>query len=304
MISFFESASEQDIERFAKRLRNGLMSKFSFNVGQSKMLHLIAEVNGYENWQSLRGRLGCNIPADVADYFLQGSDTIHEDILDVEDKEDVVYLAMRNRNTGYVRATVLYRRADGWFKEVSEGMGPFAEACPTRILDLLSPTDDENTKRWRERCRITSSREGFLFDEDIPYHQLFYVGFPIKAGAVDIIHFARATEKTFEGIDRQGNRAKFTFENLGNTGNINFTAIPEFRNNTWPIEEILDDPFSGKLRLVRIGGDNGVDVLLKPGRRIISWCGYCSDLRNHYRDHGEGGLFDQISEKMRNGEDR
>ena len=39
------------------------------------------------------------------------------------------------------------------YKSQSEDMGPNASKAPAKILDLLSPTDNEYALAWRERCR-------------------------------------------------------------------------------------------------------------------------------------------------------
>ena len=54
MIPLFESTSEEDVEQFASLLRGALKNKFSFTLGQSKLLHLLAELNGHSSWQSFR----------------------------------------------------------------------------------------------------------------------------------------------------------------------------------------------------------------------------------------------------------
>lgn len=38
------------------------------------------------------------------------------------------------------------------YKDMSEDMGPFQCDCPKSILDLLSPTDNENANEWRKIC--------------------------------------------------------------------------------------------------------------------------------------------------------
>jgi len=35
---------------------------------------------------------------------------------------------------------------------IAEDEGPYASFCPQRILDVLSPTDNELALDWRERC--------------------------------------------------------------------------------------------------------------------------------------------------------
>lgn len=39
------------------------------------------------------------------------------------------------------------------YKDMDETMGPRIARCPERILDLLTPTDSEYAKAWRQRCR-------------------------------------------------------------------------------------------------------------------------------------------------------
>jgi len=38
------------------------------------------------------------------------------------------------------------------YKDMDETMGPNECDCPERILKLLTPTDNEYAKKWRERC--------------------------------------------------------------------------------------------------------------------------------------------------------
>lgn len=48
-----------------------------------------------------------------------------------------------------------------WYeiRGMSEIDGPVADFCPQRILDLLSPTENNEALHWRERCRHRLSRE-------------------------------------------------------------------------------------------------------------------------------------------------
>jgi hypothetical protein len=34
-----------------------------------------------------------------------------------------------------------------------ETEGPYAEFCPVRILDIMTPTDNSMAQEWRDRCR-------------------------------------------------------------------------------------------------------------------------------------------------------
>lgn len=39
------------------------------------------------------------------------------------------------------------------YKNMDETCGPYETDCPASILNLLSPTDNEFAKEWREKCR-------------------------------------------------------------------------------------------------------------------------------------------------------
>lgn len=43
------------------------------------------------------------------------------------------------------------------WKAMTESMGPFEDSCPERILDLLTETDDEDAREWRQRCRAKAT---------------------------------------------------------------------------------------------------------------------------------------------------
>jgi len=49
----------------------------------------------------------------------------------------------------------------GW-KSMEEEMGPYSYDCPARILDLLSPTDNENALVWRNKCRERAATQDAL----------------------------------------------------------------------------------------------------------------------------------------------
>lgn len=38
------------------------------------------------------------------------------------------------------------------YKDMDEAEGPYHYNCPERILRLLTPTDNEHARRWREKC--------------------------------------------------------------------------------------------------------------------------------------------------------
>lgn len=50
------------------------------------------------------------------------------------------------------------------YKDMTEHAGPCEAECPTRILDLLGPTDSEYALAWRQRCRDNADRSRRLAD--------------------------------------------------------------------------------------------------------------------------------------------
>ena len=88
-------------------------------------------------------------------------------VLDVAPIGSTVYMALETRPTSdpalfprEVFALVVltsWNKRDpafnfGW-KDISEDMGPYQCNCPKRILDLLTPTDNEWANEWRNKCR-------------------------------------------------------------------------------------------------------------------------------------------------------
>lgn len=73
-----------------------------------------------------------------------------------------VYSAILDKETGKCFAYVILTRIkDGWFyyKDIHEDMGPAERECPVSILNLLSPTDAEWAKEWRDACRINAAKK-------------------------------------------------------------------------------------------------------------------------------------------------
>lgn len=69
------------------------------------------------------------------------------------------YSAIRNIETNVISATIILtmsnlREYDNFqYKVIDENMGPVEAKCPQRIIQLLTPTDDEITNKWRKKCR-------------------------------------------------------------------------------------------------------------------------------------------------------
>lgn len=81
------------------------------------------------------------------------------DVLDSALVGSTVYLAVHYRNIAKEIDTVYgvviltsYRDHEFCTKAMSEDVLPYGYDCPKRILDLLSPTDNDCALEWRSRC--------------------------------------------------------------------------------------------------------------------------------------------------------
>ena len=267
MLSLFQSASERDVEMFSTRLRDQLKSKFSFTVGQSKLLHAIAEINGFNNWHSFRDSLEPSVADEVLAYFIENyfEDITPKDILDIEDDGGVIYVAYRDKDSGNVSAHIIYDTTGGW-KGYWESEGPFAEGCPARILDKLSPTNNATALEWRKHCRIWAQRKWDVYSDDLPYHQLFYTYSEIDTEVGDISHFVRCGDGVYEGLNVDGETARFTLENRVLENVASLTTVPEYLRNQQVVHEAFCTKSRNELKLISIGGEHRVDVLLELGR--------------------------------------
>lgn len=48
------------------------------------------------------------------------------------------------------------------YKDMAESMGPYEDACPARVLDRLTATDNANALDWRFRCRDRLARRAVI----------------------------------------------------------------------------------------------------------------------------------------------
>jgi hypothetical protein len=69
------------------------------------------------------------------------------------------YLAIRDNRSGAVSAVMVLidrGRDEMGLKVIEEEMGPFYYRAPARVLDALTPTDNETAQRWRAACRTAA----------------------------------------------------------------------------------------------------------------------------------------------------
>jgi hypothetical protein len=82
-------------------------------------------------------------------------DDVSSRIVDAACSGSVVYAAIRSLNSQEVFGLVLLtERRDGllYTKPIPDNMGPAEDACPAKILKLLTPTTSRNARGWRDRC--------------------------------------------------------------------------------------------------------------------------------------------------------
>ena len=92
-----------------------------------------------------------------AEHFQREMDPKYE-IIESAAKGGAFYAAVKNKETGAVEGLViLFRWTRGDFnfttKWMGENYGPNADEAPAKVLDALSPTDDEYALAWRAKCR-------------------------------------------------------------------------------------------------------------------------------------------------------
>ena len=115
--------------------------------------------------------------AECDAYFLEGLNRGHFDVLKSAMVGSTYYAAVkplkksggkdengnyiyvdRHESEQFVFAVVFLTSTDSKdyfnfsYKDMSEDMCPFQCDCPKSILDLLSPTDNENANEWRKIC--------------------------------------------------------------------------------------------------------------------------------------------------------
>lgn len=80
------------------------------------------------------------------------------EIVECATASSVFYAAVRTKTTGEVWAlVVLMQRTRGYhnfgYKDLDETAGPGVYDAPAKILDALTPTDNESALEWRQQCR-------------------------------------------------------------------------------------------------------------------------------------------------------
>lgn len=88
----------------------------------------------------------------------------HYEIVECSSISNVFYAAVRTTTTSEVWAlVVLIRRVRGQYnfgyKDLTETMGPAEAHAPAKVLDALTPTDNEYALEWRQQCRDNLAKQ-------------------------------------------------------------------------------------------------------------------------------------------------
>jgi hypothetical protein len=117
---------------------------------------------GWLSMQSLGGHAG---PREYLDHqFTHEDQELRSTVLRSSIVRGVYYAAIEHVRPGGERevwaCVCLVRHnpkaRDGYifgYKDMEESMGPYSYDSPAAILDLLTPTDNENALAWRAKCR-------------------------------------------------------------------------------------------------------------------------------------------------------
>ena len=75
-------------------------------------------------------------------------------IIDIANKGNTFYIAYKvNENEIYALVILTeYRQNEFLYKVMGEDVMPYQFECPKRILNKLTPTNNEYANKWREKC--------------------------------------------------------------------------------------------------------------------------------------------------------
>lgn len=109
---------------------------------------------------------------EVRSLYTWQEDDRGAEVLDIAASGNIVYAAVHYWNhatnedeihAAVVKtATVSRDYFNFGYKDMSESMNPFYYDCPKRILDLLTPTDNEYALEWRRKCAEKRERTNAL----------------------------------------------------------------------------------------------------------------------------------------------
>lgn len=179
-------------------------------------------------WTGINADLSKSNKQIIAEEFGRWeTEKIKVEILDSAQVGNVVYTAHKttDKKTGKERIWagifLTERNSRDYFnfnyKEMDETYLPYECSCPKRILDKLSPTDDEHAKEWRKNCRYRIEKNKKI-KKDIKQLKALPIGAKIKINNdknTICEHLIYQGKEVYKVVDKY---IKYSFKNIATLG--------------------------------------------------------------------------------------
>lgn len=148
-------------------------------------------------------------------------------------KRNTLFAAVKDLNTEQVFACIYLLR---WspksdynfsYKAMDETVGPYNYDCPKRIMDLLTPTDNDFANQWREKVRMYHKMNDILKKPNTTIKLNKPVEF---TNGLKFSYFKKEGRKIFAGeVQKNSVFCKF--------GQVSFNIISHMRNHGYEFIE-------------------------------------------------------------------
>lgn len=124
------------------------------------------------------------------------------------------YAAIKDHVIGDVTAVAVHIRHvrdDRYnirYKDVTEDSVPTIVRCPEKVLDALSPTDDDGANKWRKRCREWNARQKLA--RSLEDGELVRFDHPIRFRDGQALSTLRLIRVHYGQRDPDGRKIRFT----------------------------------------------------------------------------------------------
>lgn len=113
------------------------------------------------------------------------------------------------------------------YKDMDESMGPYQAECPTKILDLLTPTNNPHAMEWRAKCTAfhahkasrpkVSDGDTIIFDQPLTFTD-------------------GTKQQVFRARKDPANPRRLRFQAIGNRGPFGNYRIPGLERRLFRVE--------------------------------------------------------------------
>lgn len=214
-------------------------------------------------------------------------------VIETSRKGSIVYIAYQTRrddsDTYRVSAIVCLtswnhkEKFNFGYKDIDESMGPVECNCPEKILDLLTPTEQEYAVKWRNKCRDNIKRhknlpklsEGMIVDFEEP----FSWGGNIGEWKTFLVEKYGKRSWAFRGY--QGGRPVTQLLKITNMKFSNYVEVPDVRIVRGRASHYDDY----NLFSIMEGGPYGKEVIIRGLKTRES---LVRSLKENYTDYANG----------------